>query len=107
MTTVIRYSWQVILDFADRATEDIFNGINTRAARRACPERLWKVAQRRLDMLNQAASLSDLMAPPGNRLERLQGDRAGLYSIRINEQYRICFDWTYRGPASVEITDYH
>jgi toxin HigB-1 len=97
----------VIVSFADPATEDIFEGRRSKAARKACPELLWKVARRKLDMLNQAAILSDLRAPPGNRLEALKGDRAGQHSIRINEQYRICFTWTPEGPTAVEITDYH
>ena len=62
---------------------------------------------RKLAMLNRAALLSDLRIPPGNRLEILKGDRAGQYSIRINDQYRICFVWTAAGPEDVEIVDYH
>ncbi len=58
-------------------------------------------------MLNQAATLSDLRVPPGNRLEQLRGDRAGQHSIRINQQWRICFRWTEAGPEDVQITDYH
>ncbi len=58
-------------------------------------------------MLDSAAVLNDLAVPPGNRLERLSGDRIGQHSIRINEQYRICFRWTDAGPDQVEITDYH
>ena len=58
-------------------------------------------------MLNNAQNLNDLRVPPGNRLERLQGDRADQYSIRINDQWRICFMWTEGGPADVEIVDYH
>lgn len=62
---------------------------------------------RKLAMLNRAAKLDDLRIPPGNRLEMLKGNRAGEYSIRINEQYRICFLWTPAGPKDVEIIDYH
>lgn len=58
-------------------------------------------------MLNQAATLTDLRVPPGNRLERLSGDRAGQYSIRVNRQWRICFRWSEAGPENVQITDYH
>jgi proteic killer suppression protein len=58
-------------------------------------------------MLNQARVLGDLLVPPGNRLEALKGDRAGQMSIRVNEQWRICFTWTEGGPADVEIVDYH
>jgi proteic killer suppression protein len=66
-----------------------------------------KLALRKLDMLNAAVILADLRAPPGNRLEALQGDRAGQHSIRINGQFRICFVWTSSGPTDVEITDHH
>ena len=58
-------------------------------------------------MLNRAATLNDLRVPPGNRLEQLRGDRAGQLSIRINQQWRICFRWTEAGPEDVQITDYH
>jgi toxin HigB-1 len=64
-------------------------------------------ALRKLDMLNAATSLNDLRMPPGNRLEALTGDRRGQHSIRINDQWRACFAWTSRGPADVEIVDYH
>ena len=66
-----------------------------------------KVAERKLTMLDNASDLSDLLAPPGNRLEMLKGDRAGQHSIRINEQWRICFAWRADGPYEVEIADYH
>lgn len=65
------------------------------------------VATRKLSMLNAAAELRDLRSPPGNRLELLQGNRAGQHSIRINDQWRICFVWTDAGPMQVEIVDYH
>jgi proteic killer suppression protein len=65
------------------------------------------VAQRKLQMLDSAVTLDFLRSPPGNRLEQLQGDRSGQYSIRINQQFRICFLWTELGPESVEIVDYH
>jgi proteic killer suppression protein len=65
------------------------------------------VAIRRLAMLNRAAGLDDLRVPPGNRLEALKGDRAGQHSIRVNDQFRICFVWTAQGPEDVEIVDYH
>lgn len=68
---------------------------------------LQRHAQRKLRLLNAADSLNDLRVPPGNRLEKLQGARAGQHSIRINDQFRICFTWTASGPADVEITDYH
>ena len=65
------------------------------------------VAFRKLDYLNAAGALTDLRAPPGNRLEALKGNRAGQHSIRVNDQWRICFVWTDTGPADVEICDYH
>jgi proteic killer suppression protein len=65
------------------------------------------VAQRKLQMLDSAATLDFLRSPPGNRLEALQGDRSSQYSIRINQQFRICFTWTELGPENVEIVDYH
>jgi proteic killer suppression protein len=97
----------MIHSFQDDATEDIFNGINSPAARRACPQQLWRVAARKLDQLDSVESLDELRLPPGNRLEALKGDRQGQYSIRINEQYRICFLWKENGPLDVEIVDYH
>ena len=66
-----------------------------------------KAVLRKLDMLDAATILDDLRSPPGNRLEALSGDRAGHYSIRVNDQYRLCFRWTRNGPADVELTDYH
>ena len=65
------------------------------------------VAERKLQMLDSASTLDFLRAPPGNRLEALKGDRAGQHSIRINNQWRICFNWTEEGPTNVEIVDYH
>jgi proteic killer suppression protein len=97
----------VIRSFADRGTEDIFDGVDTRAARAVCPRVLWGVARRKLDQSNRARDVVDLMAPPGNRLERLRGDRAGQYSIRINERYRVCFRWENGYADEVEIADYH
>jgi toxin HigB-1 len=96
----------VIRSFADQGTEDIFNGVDTRAARRTCPKSLWSRARRKLDQLNRARDLSDLAVPPGNRLERLRGNRVGQYSIRVNEQYRVCFYWENGYADQVEITDY-
>ncbi len=97
----------MIVSFRDRGTEDIFDGENTAAARRTCPETIWRVARRKLDQINQAVRLADLAAPPANRLEALRGDRRGENSIRINDQYRICFRWTEQGAEEVEISDYH
>ncbi len=97
----------MIRSFADGGTEDLFNGLNTAAARRTCPERLRDIARRKLDHLDSALVLTDLRASPGNRLEVLKDDRRGQHSIRINDQYRICFRWTPEGPADVEVVDYH
>lgn len=66
-----------------------------------------RVARRKLNMLNRATSLKDLLMPPGNRLEALVGDRRGQHSIRINDKWRLCFVWTAEGPEDVEIVDYH
>lgn len=65
------------------------------------------VAERKLQMLDDVVDLRDLRSPPGNKLEKLSGDRAGQHSIRINDQWRVCFKWTYAGPEAVEIVDYH
>jgi proteic killer suppression protein len=85
----------------------VFNGENTRNARKACPEVLWRVAARKLDQLDSVSALKELSIPQGNHLEALSGDRTGQQSIRINERYRICFIWTEKGPEQVEIVDYH
>lgn len=98
---------RVIQSFRDTGTRDLFHRSDSKAARKTCPRRIWSVARRKLDQLNQAHILNDLRAPPGNRLEPLRGDREGQHSIRINDQYRVCFRWTERGPADVEVTDYH
>ena len=97
----------MIKSFRKLGTKDIFHGRNTRAARSACLSAIWSVAGRKLDQLDSADELRDLRNPPGNRLERLRGDRAGQYSLRINDQFRICFSWTDAGPEGVEIVDYH
>jgi toxin HigB-1 len=97
----------MIQSFASDGTEDIFNGISSKNARRTCPQSLWKVAFRKLDLLDSVVALDELKIPPGNHLEALKDDRKGQYSIRINEQYRICFKWSTAGPDEVEIVDYH
>ncbi len=97
----------MIQSFKGKGTEDIFNGEKTRIARKTCPEVLWRVAARKLDQLDSVSSLQELQIPPGNHLEALSGNREGQHSIRINEQYRICFVWTEKGPDFVEICDYH
>jgi toxin HigB-1 len=92
----------VILSFRCAETQALFESGGT--GRWAS---LLNVASRKLAMLNAAVELRDLRSPPGNRLEPLQGNRAGQHSIRINDQWRICFVWTDAGPAQVEIVDYH
>ena len=96
------YFTAVIRSFKDRRTAALFRG-ETVAAFRA----IEKVAHRKLDMLDGATRLTDLAAPPGNRLEALRADRQGQYSIRINDQWRICFVWDVGGPSDVEAVDYH
>jgi toxin HigB-1 len=93
----------VIRSFRDKITEAVFNGESPKGF----PGDLVKVARRKLRYLNAASDLGDLSSPPGNRLEALAGDRKGQHSIRINDQFRVCFVWTAEGPARVEIVDYH
>jgi proteic killer suppression protein len=93
----------VIRNFRDKSTEAVFNGQGPKGF----PADLVKVARRKLRYLNAACGLRDLRSPPGNRLEALAGDRKGQHSIRINDQFRVCFVWTPEGPAEVEIVDYH
>ena len=97
----------MIRSFGDKGTKDVYDGKDTRQARRTCPPELWRVAQRKLDMLRRAVRRDDLRFPPGNRLEQLKGDRAGQDAIRVNDQYRICFVWQDDGVEQVEIVDYH
>jgi len=92
----------VIRSFRDKKTELLFAGKNVKQF-----SNIRKAAERKLTMLDSASDLKDLLAPAGNRLEKLKGDRTGHYSIRINEQWRICFIWLPDGPHEVEITDYH
>jgi len=93
----------VIKSFRDRDAERLFD---RRPTRRLGPE-VQKLALRKLRMLDAAEKLDDLRVPPGNRLERLRGDRAGQHSIRINDQWRICFRWRSGDAYEVEIVDYH
>lgn len=93
----------MIKTFRDAETERLW--VEERSRR--IPANLHKSALKRLQMLNAAGALGDLALPPGNRLERLKGDREGQHSIRINDQYRICFVWHEENAYSVEITDYH
>lgn len=92
----------MIRRFKNADTERLWNG---RLVRRWVG--IAKPARRKLDMLASATSLKDLRSPPGNRLEALSGDRRGQHSIRINDQWRICFVWSDDGPTDVEIVDYH
>ena len=93
----------MIQSFRDKKTEALFNG--------GKGDKKWqsfeRVGRRKLLMLDAASTLTDLKAPPNNKLEALKEDRAGQHSIRINDQYRICFVWTAAGAENVEITDYH
>ena len=93
----------MIRSFRDKLTRSVADG----TVRKGFPEDLIRRTQQLLTLLNAAADVKDLRSPPGNRLEKLSGDREGQYSIRINRQWRICFVWTEGGPEDVEITDYH
>ena len=97
----------MIRSFADKPTRDIFDGKQSKRARARCPLALWSVARRKLTQLNRVRELRELAIPPGNRLEQLSGNRAGQHSIRINEQYRVCFRWEAGYADNVEVTDYH
>jgi len=93
----------MIRSFRDKTTEAVFNGDSPKGF----PADPVKVARRKLRYLNAADDLGDLRSPPGNHLEALAGDRKGQHAIRINDQFRVCFVWTSKGPAEVEIVDYH
>ena len=93
----------MIVSFGDTETARIWRGERSRRLH----SDIQNVALRKLRLLNRAADLNDLRVPPGNRLEALKADRSGQHSIRINDQWRICFVWTAGGPKDVEIVDYH
>ncbi|HQV93729.1 MAG TPA: type II toxin-antitoxin system RelE/ParE family toxin [Anaerolineales bacterium] len=93
----------MIKTFKDAETQKIYQ----RERSRKLPSDIQQVALRKLRMINNAANLNDLRIPPANRLEKLSGDRAGQHSIRINDQWRICFEWRVSDAFNVEITDYH
>ncbi|WP_054157339.1 type II toxin-antitoxin system RelE/ParE family toxin [Rhizobium sp. AAP43] len=93
----------MIQSFADEETERIWSGQRSRKL----PSDIQAVALRKLRLINNARILQDLRVPPGNRLEALKGDRLGQHSIRINDQWRICFNWHDGGPSNVGIVDYH
>ena len=98
----------MIVSFRDSGTEAIFDGtIANKKARRSLPMNLWKIAQRKFTVMAGTLDLDDLKVPPNNHLEALEDDREGQHSIRINDQYRICFVWTEQGPTEVEVVDYH
>lgn len=97
------YNIDMIKSFADKETEKVYN----QTFSRKLPQAIQKVALRKLVMIDNAGCLEDLKVPPANRLEALQGDRAGQYSIRINDQYRICFVVEGNNFYDVEIVDYH
>ena len=92
----------MILSFKCSDSEDLFNGIPVRKLKA-----VERVAMRKLEWLNAARDLADLRIPPGNRLEKLSGDRDGQYSIRVNDQWRVCFEWVNGNAWGVEIVDYH
>ena len=96
----------MIGSFGDRTTEDLYHGRGTSRVRRV-PVQLRRAACRKLDMIEYAASLTDLRVPPGNRLEELKGDLVGYYSIRVNDQWRIVFTWRDGVAHGVSIVDYH
>ena len=93
-----------IQSFRDERCRAIFNGADPG---KRFPSVLLRVVRRKLEMLDAASMLGDLRAPPNNHLEALFGDRLGQHSIRVNDQFRLCFRWTSSGPADVEFVDYH
>lgn len=96
----------MISSFGDSTTAEIYHGSDTKAARRIRRE-LWDRVQRKLDLLNACTSVEDLRIPPANRLEKLRGNLAGFYSIRVNQQYRIVFKFVNGNCEEVRCTDYH
>lgn len=96
-----------IVSFRDAATEDINYARSSKAAVQRLPRRLHEKARIKLARLHAATAVSDLATLPGNRLEKLVGNRFGQHSIRLNDRYRICFLWTDQGAERVEIVDYH
>jgi len=95
-----------IQSFGDSLTEKIFLGIKDKEVSKF-PQDILKIAERKLDMVNAAATPQDLASPPGNRLEKKKGDLKDFWAIRINDQWRIIFKWPGNGPSEVKITDYH
>jgi proteic killer suppression protein len=99
-------STAVIVSFADQATEDVYHGVSSKAARKL-PKELWERIRDKLDLLNASQTIDDLRAPPANRLEKLRGKWQGFYSIRANEQYRIVFRFEAGHCSAVQCIDYH
>ncbi len=96
----------MIVSFGDRLTANLFEDRRSKEVRRF-PVELYKIARRKLLYLHDAAALADLAVPPGNRLERLRGEQAGYYSIRINDQWRVIFRWEAGNALDVQVVDYH
>jgi proteic killer suppression protein len=97
----------VIVGFGDKGTHDVFDGTDSKDARRVLPKHLWGVAHRKLDALNATHDLMDLASLPSNRLEKLKGNLAGYWSIRVNDQYRVIFTFGNGNADHVQIVDYH
>ena len=102
----IRYILGVLKNLADKTTQDIYDGINSRQARKP-PRELHDKVRRLLDQINAAPKLEMLRIPPSNRLEKLKGDRTGFWSLRINDQWRIVFHWQGQDALDVQVIDYH
>ena len=96
----------MILSFRGETTKDIYDGVMSKQALKI-PRELWALARRKLDLLNAASGTVDLMTPPANRLERLKGKLSAYHSIRINDRYRVAFQWSGRDAQNVQIVDYH
>jgi len=96
----------MIITFLSESTRDIYDGLESKQARKI-PQSIWKVAQRKLDLLNAAHALIDLKSPPANHLESLKGNLKGKYSIQINDQFRLVFEFRDGNAYEVEIIDYH
>jgi proteic killer suppression protein len=96
----------MIVSFGDKTTEDIFHGVDSKAARRIA-RALWTRVQVKLDLLNASSTLEDLRVPPSNRLEKLRGEWAGFYSVRINDQYRVVFRFVSGASFDARCVDYH
>jgi len=96
----------MIRSIADKATQDIFDGVNSKASRKL-PQELHSKAYRLMDLIGSAGSINDLRVPPGNHLEALKGNRKGFHSVRINDQWRIVFRWIDGDAEDVQVVDYH